>query len=103
MYLVQLHGFKDRENGPSIVVSDGTSNPSDWAKHVRFGLKTNFNTSLYGVDYWELGGTTNVQKHDVMIKGGNFLHLEINKTTRTMLEESSPSRVLISQALTNFA
>ena len=93
--IVQIHGFEkakrmsENASTADIIVSNGTSRPSNYAKRVTGCLTSmGLNAKLFAVDVDELGGTTNISARDArQAKHKRFLHLELSEAIRLQLKD----------------
>jgi hypothetical protein len=88
--IIQLHGFGPSENLPVdavAVVADGAATRASNAPAVRLrsalAEALSGRVLLYGVDAVELGATTNVEGRAAREAGAPFLHIEMNRATRS--------------------
>jgi len=91
-YIYQLHGFSnltrksETAKNTNAIIST-TTLPSKKILRISECLnKINYDTLVFGIDVFELGGTTNSQAAILRNQGyQNFIHLELNKSFREKL------------------
>lgn len=105
--IVQIHGFEkakrmsESASTADIIVSNGTSRASNYAKRVTECLTSmGLNAKLFAVDVDELGGTTNISARDArQAKHKRFLHLELSVEIRLQLKDDQYLRKEFIQCL----
>lgn len=99
--IVQLHGFAaGKRNGKAaanakMIVSNGSPHPDDGVRALTRCLRTAFDGDvlLFPTEVDELGGTLNVTVQILeAVATTRFVHIEINKPTRSLLKKSPERR-----------
>lgn len=99
--IYQLHGFNNdkrdsdiAKNKAEIILSNTTKYPDKQVNEITLCLKEKaINSFLYGKDIFELGGTLNAQAKLLKENNShNFIHIEINESTRELLNKDIKTR-----------
>ena len=100
--VVQLHGFRPRATGATVVVSSGERKPGDaLVRGVQAGLRAVVGGGVlrFPEETTELGATTNVQGQLARRSGCRFLHVEIESQLRHDLLADADLRARFLDAL----
>ena len=102
-YVVQPHGFhRDDDDYPDVVLSAGTAPPPPELEAVREAVEgAGFEAGVWaGGDHYEsLAATTNRQGVSTREAGGSFVHVELDRDTRTDQESRERLAAALARAL----
>jgi hypothetical protein len=101
-FIVQLHGFGQRESAAAAVVSTGENlRGGVFLGRVARALEASLAARVerFPDDTSELGATTNVQGEAVRAAGRLFLHIEMSGETRTRLLKDDSLAATVFQSL----
>ncbi|KAF7775355.1 hypothetical protein PCIT_a1529 [Pseudoalteromonas citrea] len=89
----QIHGFSNKKRrtkqgkSAEVIVSQGKTSNLTGKQLTTCFSQLGFNAFLYGTSINELGGTKNIV-HKLGLQPHSFIHIELNKVTRSRLRQN---------------